>query len=1093
MVAVGVSEWSAKRLLWRHLSGQLVENGSGGDGCCLSVEVTTGASSSEPREVIVKPEIQDISHKLTGKLIVKPDMLIKRRGKLGLVKKATNFEEAKKIVMELSANSFSIGKTSDHLTKWIVESLVEHTDEFYVCITSSRSQNTILFHHDGGVDIGNVEEKATKHSIPLSSNPTKLCTGEIMHLFNKVNENIRVLLANFVIELYNAFCDLHIEYLEINPFTFVNGKFNLLDCAMKVDNCAGYLVKDLWKFDNGQNSLEFINTFGHKSSDAEKYIEHLDSRTGASLKFTLLNPNGRIWTLIAGGGASVVYADTICDLGFSKELANYGEYSGAPKTLEVYQYSKAIFDLMFSTDIHPEGKVLLIGGGIANFTNVAVTFEGIISAIRDCHLNFKKHSVKIYVRRGGPNYKKGLEIMRDLGKELELDIKVFGPESHMTSIIPMALGVDIAEKNTSSGVIRLAPDSKKSKEYELPQFLIKQTLETIERTGSVKCNFSNVASSIIIGMSARAIQTMLDFDYECDRMQSVEAIIDQFQSEHLEQFFWGSNIIRIPVYKTISKALQNHPKVTIAINFASQRSCYNFAVDLLQNHSDKIKTQTIIAEGVPDNLTRHLCCLAYEKGVTIIGPSTVGAIKPGAFKVSDTGGGVEIFTELKLYKPGSVGVVTKSGGLSNEMMNIVTRCTDGVHQSVAIGGDRYPCTKFIDVVMEYENSPDCAVILMVGEIGGIYELEVAQAIKNGVVKKPVIAWCIGTCSDMFETDVSFGHAGAYASAMYEKATIKNQILADCGAYVPRSFEDIPELLSELFNNLVSTGKLIPKPDFKPKHVPIDYSTAKKLGLVRQTPHFVTSITDERGSEVQYNSVPLQTILSNENSIGATIGHLWLKKKLPIWAKKFLEICIPILADHGPCVSGAHNTIVAARADKDLVSSLVSGLLTIGPRFGGAMDDAAKNFYQAHVDQMEPAQFVEMKKRSGERIAGIGHRVKSIYNPDTRVEYIVQYVCENFPSHQVLDFAKKVSCITLEKKQNLILNVDGAIGAALVDMMLCCKELFKDDEIVKLIKDGAVNAFFVLSRSIGLIGHYLDQKRLNQGLYRHSWDDIHKVE
>ena len=75
---------------------------------------------------------------------------------------------------------------------------------------------------------------------------------------------------------------------------------------------------------------EFPPFFGHESKPEEAYIQSLDERTGASLKLTVLNPNGRIWTLVAGGGASVIYADTICDLGFSKELGNYGEYSGAP-------------------------------------------------------------------------------------------------------------------------------------------------------------------------------------------------------------------------------------------------------------------------------------------------------------------------------------------------------------------------------------------------------------------------------------------------------------------------------------------------------------------------------------------------------------------------------------------------------------------------------------------------------------------------------------------------------------------------------------------------------------------------------------------
>lgn len=131
---------------------------------------------------------------------------------------------------------------------------------------------------------------------------------------------------------------------------------------------------------------------------------------------------------------------------------------------------------------------------------------------------------------------------------------------------------------------------------------------------------------------------------------------------------------------------------------------------------------------------------------------------------------------MKLYRPGSVGIVTKSGGLSNEMMNVVSRCTDGVYQCVAIGGDRYPCTKFIDIVMEYENSPDCALILLIGEIGGTYELEVAEILKRGIIKKPLIAWCIGTCSNMFSSDVSFGHAGAYATSAVETATVNFSLL-----------------------------------------------------------------------------------------------------------------------------------------------------------------------------------------------------------------------------------------------------------------------------------------------------------------------------
>ena len=85
--------------------------------------------------------------------------------------------------------------------------------------------------------------------------------------------------------------------------------------------------------------------------------------------------------MVAGGGASVIYADTIVDMGGVKELANYGEYSGAPNEIQTYEYAKTVIDLMCRHP-HPEGKILIIGGGIANFTNVADTFKGIMRALR---------------------------------------------------------------------------------------------------------------------------------------------------------------------------------------------------------------------------------------------------------------------------------------------------------------------------------------------------------------------------------------------------------------------------------------------------------------------------------------------------------------------------------------------------------------------------------------------------------------------------------------------------------------------------------------------------------------------------------------
>ena len=74
----------------------------------------------------------------------------------------------------------------------------------------------------------------------------------------------------------------------------------------------------------------------------EAFIQKLDASTGASLKLTVLNPTGRVWTMVAGGGASVVYSDAIAAAGFAHELANYGEYSGAPTEGQTYEYAKTV-------------------------------------------------------------------------------------------------------------------------------------------------------------------------------------------------------------------------------------------------------------------------------------------------------------------------------------------------------------------------------------------------------------------------------------------------------------------------------------------------------------------------------------------------------------------------------------------------------------------------------------------------------------------------------------------------------------------------------------------------------------------------------
>merc|ERR1711887_514364 len=478
--------------------------------------------------------------------------------------------------------------------------------------------------------------------------------------------------------------------------------------------------------------------------------------------------------------------------------------------------------------------------------------------------------------------------------------------------------------------------------------------------------------------------------------------------------------------------MKNHPDVDVLVNFASLRSAYDSSIECMK--FPQIKTIAIIAEGIPENFTRKLIKIANKKNVTIIGPATVGGVKPGCFKIGNTGGMMDNILHSKLYRPGSVAYVSRSGGMSNELNNIISQTTNGVYEGVAIGGDRYPCSTFMDHLLRYQANPEVGMLVLLGEVGGTEEYQVCEAIKSGVFTKPIVAWCIGTCADMFATDVQFGHAGASAGAKEETASAKNKALADAGASVPTSFDELGEEIAKVYKKLVMAGTVVPKPEVSPPPVPMDYNWARELGLIRKPASFMTSICDERGQELLYAGIPITEVFQQDMGIGGVLSLLWFQRRLPPYACKFLEMCLMITADHGPAVSGAHNTIVCARAGKDLVSSLVSGLLTIGDRFGGALDGAAKQFSEAYDTDMLPMEFVNSMRKKGQLIMGIGHRVKSLNNPDKRVEILKNYVKKSFPVCPLLDYALKVEQITTSKKPNLILNVDGVIAVCFVDLL-----------------------------------------------------------
>ncbi|KAK2756327.1 ATP-citrate synthase subunit 2 [Colletotrichum kahawae] len=403
-----------------------------------------------------------------AKFVAKPDQLIKRRGKSGLLALNKTWPEAKAWIAERAGKEQKVEHTTGVLRQFLVEPFVPHPQdtEYYINIMSVRDGDWILFTHEGGVDVGDVDAKAEKLLIPVDLSQYPSNEEIASTLLKKGPQGVHNVLIDFISRLSAVYVDCQFPYLEINPLVVIpnedatSASVHFLDLAAKIDQTADFECGVKWAIArspaalgltnvasaNGEKvsidagpPMEFPAPFGRELTKEEAYIADLDAKTGASLKLTVLNGNGRIWTLVAGGGASVVYADAIASAGFADELANYGEYSGAPTESQTYHYARTVLDLMLRAPVSDKGKVLFIGGGIANFTNVASTFKGVIRALRDYSKQLNEHNVQIWVRRAGPNYQEGLKNMKAATQELGLNAKIFGPEMHVSGIVPLAL------------------------------------------------------------------------------------------------------------------------------------------------------------------------------------------------------------------------------------------------------------------------------------------------------------------------------------------------------------------------------------------------------------------------------------------------------------------------------------------------------------------------------------------------------------------------------------------------------------------------------------------------------------------------------
>lgn len=352
-----------------------------------------------------------------SKLVVKAHEALGSRFKLGLVKVDLDLKGAEAATKEMIGRQIG----SIKVLQVIVSEMIAHKDEYYCAVKSTRVGADVLVANCGGIEVESNWDRVKRLSLEVGQTPS---ADALEHLAKDAGFTgaLTKKMADFAAKMFACFDNEDAQYLEVNPVVTrqSDGELVALDAVTLLDGDAKFRHPD-WNF-------PFAAEFGRAYSKNELEVMGVDSKIKGSVKFIEI-PGGDTAMLPAGGGASVYYSDAV--VAREGKLANYAEYSGDPPDWAVEVLTEKVCSL-------PGIKNIIVGGAIANFTDVKKTFGGIINGFRKAKSDGKLTGVKIWVRRGGPREKEGLDAMRALREE-GFDIHVFDRYTPLTDIVDKAL------------------------------------------------------------------------------------------------------------------------------------------------------------------------------------------------------------------------------------------------------------------------------------------------------------------------------------------------------------------------------------------------------------------------------------------------------------------------------------------------------------------------------------------------------------------------------------------------------------------------------------------------------------------------------
>ncbi len=254
----------------------------------------------------------------------------------------------------------------------------------------------------------------------------------------------------------------------------------------------------------------------------------------------------------------------------------------------------------------------------------------------------------------------------------------------------------------------------------------------------------------------------------------------------------GETVEGIPIFNTVEAAVRatGANTSTIYVPARAVRDAVLEAVDA------GIGVMLALAENVPRHDASSAVFAARQAHACLIGFNTNGMVSPSKCKLGGIGGD----RASTIYQPGRIGVCSRSGGMSAELSVALRRGGMGVSSCISMGGDPIVGMRMVELLGLFEADPDTDAVVIFGEPGGGHEVEVAEAMREGKLVKPVVALIAGEFQERYPTGVSFGHVAAMISGRDDSASTKRRLLKEAGVHVVESLAQIPQVLRRVFGS-----------------------------------------------------------------------------------------------------------------------------------------------------------------------------------------------------------------------------------------------------------------------------------------------------